>query len=352
MLSPTATPNLRRTTATVPDLALTPAPTCTDSGVTSNATILVLTGRADITADAVVDELRSRGERVVRFDTADFPVAATLAATLTDRGWDGHLVLPDRAIALANVKSVWWRRPNEFRTPSTWSADGRAFAVSEARAGLLGVLASLPARWINHPSRDAACNYKPLQLAVAVRAGLRVPGTVITSDPEHARQFVASDPAIYKALGGGVMRADGRHHAVPTTLVTAEDLDESVAATATLLQRYVDKAFDVRLTVIGERMFPVAIHAGSPSARLDWRTDYSSLAYDADIAMPPGVTAGVPALMRELGLYFGALDFAVHPDGSWWFLEINANGNWHWLVKSAGVPLVQAMADALQEGLT
>jgi hypothetical protein len=31
-------------------------------------------------------------------------------------------------------------------------------------------------------------------------------------------------------------------------------------------------------------------------------------------------------------------------------LEINANGNWHWLVKSAGVPLVSAMADALQEG--
>jgi hypothetical protein len=219
--------------------------------VTSNGTILVLTGRADVTVDAVIDELSSRGERVVRFDTADFPIGATLAATLTGRGWEGHLVLADRAVALATVKSVWWRRPNEFRTPPSWSADARAFAASEARAGLLGVLASLPARWINHPSRDAACNYKPLQLAVAARAGLRVPGTVITSDPDHARRFVADEPAIYKALGGGVVRADGRHHAVPTTLVGSESVDESVAATATLLQRYVDKAFEVRLTVVG-----------------------------------------------------------------------------------------------------
>jgi hypothetical protein len=31
-------------------------------------------------------------------------------------------------------------------------------------------------------------------------------------------------------------------------------------------------------------------------------------------------------------------------------LEINANGNWRWLVKSAGVPLARAMAEALQEG--
>jgi len=151
-------------------------------------------------------------------------------------------------------------------------------------------------------------------------------------------------------MGGGVVRTDGRHHAVPTTLITSDTVDGSVAATATLLQRYVDKAFDVRLTVVGERMFPVAIHAGSVPARLDWRTDYGSLTYNADIAVPPEVAFGVRSLMRGLGLFFGALDFAVQPDGSWWFLEINANGNWHWLVKNAGVPLVDAMADALQEG--
>ena len=40
------------------------------------------------------------------------------------------------------------------------------------------------------------------------------------------------------------------------------------------------KQYEVRLTVIGEQMFPVAIHAGSDAARLDWRTDYASLTYE------------------------------------------------------------------------
>ncbi|MFI2431231.1 hypothetical protein [Streptomyces sp. NPDC018693] len=52
--------------------------------------------------------------------------------------------------------------------------------------------------------------------------------------------------------------------------------------------------------------------------------------------------------MDELGLFFGALDFAVTPDGRWKFLEINPNGQWHWIAVKANVPLVEAMADALQ----
>ncbi len=64
--------------------------------------------------------------------------------------------------------------------------------------------------------------------------------------------------------------------------------------------------------------------------------------------MPPEVEKGVRQLMAELGLFFGALDFAVTPDGRWVFFEVNPNGQWHWLAVRAGVPLVEAMADALQ----
>ncbi len=60
-------------------------------------------------------------------------------------------------------------------------------------------------RWINHPSKDAAANYKPVQLAAAARCGLDVPRSVITSDPEHARMFMGDDTAVYKGLGGGVL---------------------------------------------------------------------------------------------------------------------------------------------------
>ncbi|MFJ3904762.1 hypothetical protein [Streptomyces sp. NPDC090025] len=199
---------------------------------------------------------------------------------------------------------------------------------------------------INHPSRDAAANYKPVQLAAAARCGLDVPRSVITSDPEHARTFMGDDTVVYKGLGGGVLGPEGRQF-LPVALVSADQVDDGVGSTAHLFQECVDKAYEVRLTVIGDRMFPVAIHAGSETARLDWRTDYRSLTYEPT-TMPLAVKKAVRALMSELGLHFGALDFAVTPDGRWVFFEVNPNGQWHWLAVKAGVPLVEAMADALQ----
>ncbi|UXY29467.1 ATP-grasp ribosomal peptide maturase [Streptomyces sp. HUAS TT20] len=308
--------------------------------------ILILTGRDDLTTDAVVEELVKRGEHVVRYDTADFPTASRLAVSLTGDGWAGSLT-SSRTLRLETVKSVWWRRPNEFCTPEEWPDHARALAVSEARCGLLGVLGSLPVRWINHPAKDSAANYKPTQLAVAARAGLNVPRSVITSDPEHARAFIGDDQVVYKGLGGGVIGPGGERRFLPVVLVSADQVDDGVSGTTHLFQERVDKAYEVRLTVIGERMFPVAIHAGSEAARLDWRADYQSLTYEV-IPIPPEVKQGIRRLMNELGLFFGALDFAVTPDGRWVFFEVNPNGQWHWLTVKADVPLVDAMADALQ----
>ncbi len=217
--------------------------------------ILILTGRNDLTADAVVEELVKRGEEVVRFDTADFPTASRLAVSLTGDGWTGPLA-GSRTVRLETVKSVWWRRPNEFRTPGYWPGHARALAVSEARSGLLGVLGSLPVRWVNHPSKDAAANYKPVQLAVAARCGLDVPRSVITSDPEHARTFMGDDEVVYKGLGGGVLGPEGERQFLPVALVSADELDDGVSGTAHLFQERVDKAYEVRLTVIGSVCSP------------------------------------------------------------------------------------------------
>ncbi|MER7959191.1 ATP-grasp ribosomal peptide maturase [Streptomyces sp. NPDC096030] len=305
-------------------------------------TVLVLTNQLDSTADMVVDRLNHRCVPVFRCDTAEFPMELTLTATLGE-GWGGVLDNGHRTLDLAQVRSVYFRRPEEFRLPDSMSEAGRRFAAAQSRAGFVGVAVSLPCLWINHPARDLDANHKPSQLTVARRFGLEPPRSIITNDPDAARAFAAGigAPVITKSLGAPV----------DTVVVDPDDLDDSVRLCAHLFQEWIDKDHEVRLTVVGDRFFAVEIHAGSDEARIDWRTDYQSLTYRAT-TVPGQVRRAVTAFMRQFGLVFGALDFIVTPSGQWRFLEVNPNGQWSWIEHRTGVPISHAIAELLQKGTT
>lgn len=54
------------------------------------------------------------------------------------------------------------------------------------------------------------------------------------------------------------------------------------------------------------------------------------------------------ALLDRVGLRFAALDFVVAPDGEWWFLECNPNGQWAWIEDNTEMPITRALAEALE----
>ena len=78
---------------------------------------------------------------------------------------------------------------------------------------------------------------------------------------------------------------------VYTTTVAVGDIDESIRLTAHLLQAWVPKQYEVRLTVVDEVFFATRIDADSDAATVDWRTDYPALAY-TPVDVPASVRAG------------------------------------------------------------
>lgn len=226
----------------------------------------------------------------------------------------------------------------------------RRFAEAEARLGFGGVLASQPWRWLNHPRRIAEASAKPYQLAAASRAGLRIPKTLITNDPTAAKSFVCGLPkAVYKKLSGGPGSENGNGVAIYTTTVDPGEHDwDVVRRTAHMFQEWVPKAFDVRLTVVGEANFATRIDAGSPEAMVDWRRDYDALTYSA-VEVPSDVRTGVTGLLGELRVAYAALDFVVTPDQQWIFLEVNPNGQWGWIAHYTGYPIASTIADFLTD---
>lgn len=56
------------------------------------------------------------------------------------------------------------------------------------------------------------------------------------------------------------------------------------------------------------------------------------------------------ALVKDLGLEFGAIDFILDKKGVYWFLEINPNGQWGFVEERTNQPIGAAIAARLKTG--
>ena len=112
-----------------------------------------------------------------------------------------------------------------------------------------------------------------------------------------------------------------------------------------------DKEFEVRLTVVGDEMFPVAIRSRSEAGKADWRSDYDALEYEP-VDLPAEVARRVRRFMNIYGLNYGAFDFAVRPDGEWVFYECNPAGQWQFVAQATGLPIAEAHASLLQGAIS
>lgn len=319
-------------------------------------TVLVLAQDADAPTDHLVAELTRRGVPVFRADTSWFPRRLVLDAEISADGvWSGSLATEHRSVQLQEIRSVWYRDPAAFAFADGLTAVERAYAHREARLGLGGVLAGLASvTWVNHPNRAADSSYKPLQLTTAAACGLQIPPTLVTNSPAAVRRFAGAHASaggvVQKSFGPNVITEGGR-----TKVAFTRRLDESaladlrgVDATATQVQRWVDKTVDARIVVVGDHMFTIAITAGSAAGRVDWRADYDALSYEW-IDTPADVAHGVRAYMKAMGLAYAALDFGIDAAGRFWWYESNSAGQYGWLEARTGAPITAALADLLQK---
>jgi ATP-grasp ribosomal peptide maturase len=317
-------------------------------------TILILTSAQDASADAVCEALAHIGGKFVRLDTGDFPMELRLSATTTaEGGWAGVLSTTADTLDLERVRSVFYWRPTRFRLPAGMSPADEVFAAVEARHGLGGLLASLDALWVNDPVKAAAAEYKPLQLKIAARCGLTVPRTLLSNVHADVAAFAerVGGQVVCKPLSSLVFTKDGDEPMKPyTTIIDPATVDTvGFAATAHLVQEWVPKAYEARVTVVGDLPIGVAIRSVSAAGRVDWRADYDSLTYEV-IDVPHRVTLGIRRFLFALGLHYVVFDFVITPDGRWVMLECNPAGQWLWLEHETGAPIAAALADLLMKG--
>lgn len=307
---------------------------------------MIVTNRGDHTADFLVRELERRRADFLRLNTEDFP-SEVLLCWRSDG--DHRLRCRGRVHALADLPSVWYRRPVGPRLPA--SRPGlHEWATRESEEALAGLWRSHQALWVNHPDDNRRAEFKQEQLTRARQLGLEIPRTLVTNSGEEAREFAASTPGaiICKPLRLGRLVHEGEEKLFLTSTVSRDQLDDLGEGRETyMLQELVEKHADIRVTVIGEKCFAVEIDSQSdPESLIDWRHGGTSLRHSLH-RLPDEVSHLCRRLCDGYGLHFGAIDLALRPDGGYTFFEVNPNGQWAWIEQLTGLPLSSTLADLL-----
>src|SRR5262249_15780281 len=138
---------------------------------------------------------------------------------------------------------------------------------------------------------------------------------------------------IYKTLTQGWLGL-AEQKGVFTSAVKSKHLKhlDKIRQAPCLFQEHIPKAFDLRVTIIGEHVFPVEIHSQRQIAsRTDFRRGDVSRLKHVVHQLPKQIEKKCLALVRSLNLEYGAIDLIVTSEGSYVFLEINPSGQFGWI---------------------
>ncbi len=310
--------------------------------------IAIISADNDVHAQAVISKLVAKGGSYCMIDLSKYPSQSKLTinydahSEYSSAKWQSEATSVD----FEDCRVIWWRRPQPFEIDSTITdIDNKNFAFVEAMNAFAGLWLTLDAYWINHPTRDEEAARKVYQLKVAQQVGLRIPDTSITSDIEEARRFInrhGVGQTVYKAFSGTEQAWR------ETRLIKQEELDliSGVRYAPVIFQEYIPLGLDFRITVVGDKIFPAAINSRGTEYEVDFRMVMESAQFENGI-LPAEVTASLHALMRKLGLVYGAIDMRQTPEGEFVFLEINPAGQWLFVEERTGQPITQALADLM-----
>lgn len=255
---------------------------------------------------------------------------------------------------LADLRVAWIRRP-EFLFETS---DGvQKFVASEVRA-LIACLYALPnITFVNEAFSSDRAKTKFQQLIHASKLGIRVPRTLITNSQEDLKKFIEEAPGdlLIKVISTGNIERGGTKQGIPSKKVSRDrcmDLCELVKNAPTQIQDYVNKDYELRVTVVGNKVFAIKIESQLHDAtKIDWRPE-TALCPHSIANIPEEIAEFCRRFVNDQNLLYGAMDFIVDPTGTYFFLENNPSGQYLWLEEETGVPITDALIELFAERMT
>lgn len=315
--------------------------------------ILLITNKGDITTDFVIKQLTEVKASFYRLNTEDFLRKVSLNFNFDKNEFTLFDKERNIKIDLLKIKSVYYRRPILPNIKEHNLTKGEeVFILNEIINYLEGLYKILKnAFWISPVFAIREAESKIYQLQVAKELGFNVPPSLITNEKEIAEEFVNKFESIIKPIKSGFIEDEGNEKIIFTTLFNNKSQLERVQICPTYLQKFINKTADLRVTVIGNKVFPALILSQEyDETKIDWRkAERIKLKYEK-IELPKTLNDLCINLTKKLGLNFGAIDFVKDEIGNFIFLEINPNGQWAWIEKQLNYFLSYEISKLLIDG--
>jgi hypothetical protein len=313
--------------------------------------LFILTSAEDATASFLVDILAQKHVKFLRLDSDTLVSRSSLSyhprqpALKVDGTW----------YEPSDVTHVWYRRPQKLRSPALEGSPEGKYTLEEWAASIEGFFAHVPMpKWMNHPASNALASHKLGQLSTACNLGLKIPDTLVTQDADALKHFFSHHNGciIVKPMATGYVErpADSQDSLIYTNRILQQHLANlsDLTSCPTMFQQFINKQYDVRITVIDANLHAVALTALDKDGeqRCDIRRDNMRDVRYQQIELPQEVSTQIQRLVKKYELRFAAIDMVVDLGGDWYFLEINPNGQWAWMEICANIKLSESFLDS------
>lgn len=314
----------------------------------------------DVHALAVAFALRQKNAEPILWYTPDFPTQAVESVRSGGTGLQIEIQDCARQILDLDFDCLWNRRPREELTPAPLDPADKSFArmqCSRFRNALLNILSDRARKkgllCVNPWESALRTENKLWQHYFAAQVGMSMPESLYSNDPVSIRRFIERHGTIaYKPFLSGVWDDGETSWGCFTNAIQAEDLvaDELLQAVPAIYQELIPKAYELRVTMIGNHAFTARLNSQQTQrGHEDWRRAYDDLQIEP-WDLPDDLHRQCIELMRRLDIVFGCMDFIVTPAGQHVFLEVNQAGQFLFIEETCGLPLLDAFSELLLQG--
>jgi ATP-GRASP peptide maturase of grasp-with-spasm system len=303
--------------------------------------IFILTNDEDQTSSEVIKWLTYQNTSFTRFNNI---VALDIDSVVLNKDLiDFSFYHQDKRYSSSDYSAYWYRRGaiklnflhNVSLKDLVASSEVTKHLQEEEKSLTRFIHSILESK--NHIGSITTREVNKLELLLLARSvGLNIPSTMICTSKESANNFFkANSKVVTKSIQDSLtFQIKAKNNILEQYgMLTSEIKKSNVKKLSkkflpTKLQNKIDKALELRIFVLKDRFYAMAIFSQSNKStsvdfrNYDWRHPNRNVPFD----LPKSIQRKLKVLMKRVGLDSGSVDMVLNKEGDFIFLEINPIG--------------------------